>query len=339
MKRVLTAVILIPVVVLALFKAPLWLFTLLVFGVAVLAAHEYFGIMKAGGFRPFHVISYVTLALSFAIFYVIAYLVAQLASVAATEGQTIGVDVAAFGMTMFWNIAVIPVVVLLVPLILLVASLRREPLSNALPDAAVSYMLLPYVGLTLGLLPILRSGRNGALFLLYLFLLVWCGDVAAYYVGRAFGHHRLAPHISPSKTWEGAVASVLAAIAVGVALFRYINPIASALRGVHLLTASYSNQPPLTNAPATLSHAPIWLAALFAVAVNVAAQFGDLVESALKRGAGVKDSGTLLPGHGGVLDRIDALLFALPVGLIFYIAGLSRYFSTGVSGSAAFVVR
>jgi phosphatidate cytidylyltransferase len=75
--------------------------------------------------------------------------------------------------------------------------------------------------------------------------------------------------------------------------------------------------------------APVWFVALFAGCVNVAAQLGDLVESALKRGAGVKDSGTLLPGHGGVLDRIDALLFALPIGLLFYFCGMSRYFAPG----------
>ena len=218
--------------------------------------------------------------------------------------------------------------------------MRREPLSNALPDAAVSYMMLPYVGLTLGLLPILRSGRNGALFLLYLMLLVWCGDIAAYYVGRAFGRHKLAPRISPGKTWEGTVASVAAAIAVGVVLFHYINPIASALRGAHMVAAiSYAYPHTIANVAPIFRPAPVWLVALFAAGVNIAAQLGDLVESALKRGAGLKDSGTLLPGHGGVLDRIDALLFALPVGFIFYVAGLSRYFSSGLSGSVAVVAR
>ena len=339
MKRVLTAAILIPIVVLALFKAPLWLFTLLVLGVALLAAHEYLGIATAPGFRPFRVVSYIALALSFAILYALAYLVAQLA-IAAAENVAVGVGVGVFYMSMFWSIAVIPAVVVVVPLVLLLASMRREPLSNALPDAAVSYLMVPYVGLTLGLLPILRSVRNGALFLLYLMLLVWCGDIAAYYVGRAFGRHKLAPRISPGKTWEGTVASVVAAIAVGVALFHYINPIASALRGAHLLAASsYAYPGTIANDHPIVKTAPVWLVALFAAVVNVAAQLGDLVESALKRGAGVKDSGTLLPGHGGVLDRIDALLFALPVGFIFYVAVLSRYFSSGASGSVAVVAR
>jgi phosphatidate cytidylyltransferase len=171
----------------------------------------------------------------------------------------------------------------------------------------------------------LRAVRNGSLFLLYLMLLVWCGDTAAYYVGRAIGRHKLAPRVSPGKSWEGAAASVVGAVVVGWLLFHFILPIAEALRGIHLLitvrtVSSFASWEPNANI------APLWLVALFAIAVNVAAQLGDLVESALKRGAGVKDSGTLLPGHGGVLDRIDALLFALPVGLIFYLAGLGRYF-------------
>ena len=176
------------------------------------------------------------------------------------------------------------------------------------------------------MIPLLRAPDLGALYLLYLMLLVWCGDIAAYYVGRAIGKHKLAPRISPGKTWEGAIASVVAAVIVGLLLFHYINPIADACRGVHLLVDSASISSRASGESFAFSIAPTWFVVGLAVCVNVAAQVGDLVESALKRGAGMKDSGTLLPGHGGVLDRIDALLFALPVGLLFYAFGMSRYF-------------
>ena len=317
MKRVVTAVILVPLVILALFKAPLWLFTLLVFGVAALAAHEYFGIVEAQGFRPFEIPSYGFLVVSFLGFFMIGLWFFG----DARDPATIITRISA--VVVFWF--GIPAVTLLGPLLLLLFALRRDPLSQALPDAAVSYMLLPYVGFTLGLLVLLRATRNGPLFVLYLMLLVWCGDIAAYYVGRAIGKHKLAPRVSPGKSWEGAVASVAVAVLVAWLLFHFILPISAALRGIHLLGtvrtfSSYASWDPNPNP------APVWLVALFAVAVNIAAQFGDLVESALKRGAGVKDSGTILPGHGGVLDRIDALLFALPVGMIFYLTGLSRYF-------------
>ncbi len=319
MKRVVTAVILVPIVILALFKAPLWLFALLVFGVAVLAAHEYFGIVKAQGYRPFQIAVYVLLAATFGIFYLVGALVGEI-----PPGEHLTVQAGLVGIIFFCGL---PLITLLAPLVLMLLGLRREPLSQSLPDSAVSYMLLPYVGFTLGLLPVLRGARNGALFVLFLMLLVWSGDIAAYYVGRAKGKHKLAPRVSPGKSWEGAVASVIGAVMAGWLLFHFIVPIAMALRSAHIMnsvpiTSSYAAFAPGAN---TVS---LWLVASFAVAVNVAAQLGDLVESALKRGAGVKDSGTLLPGHGGVLDRIDALLFALPVGMIFYLTGFSRYFAS-----------
>ena len=322
MKRVLTAVVLIPLVILALFKAPLTLFTLLVLGVAVLAAGEYLRIAKSQGLQPFAVVAYLSLVMTFAVFYRLATLTAK-----TPLGTNLGIDQGGIG-TLFFLLT------LWVPLVLLVVSLRSEPLSTALPDAAVSYMMLPYIGFTLGLLPVLRAVWNGALFVLYLMLLVWCGDVAAFYVGRSIGTHKLAPRISPGKSWEGALASVLGAVVVAWLLFHFIGPIAGLLRSVHLLAppAGYYH------VPARFNQAPDWLIAAFAVAVNVAAQLGDLVESALKRGAGVKDSGTLLPGHGGMLDRIDALLFALPVGLIFLVAGCGRYF-VEVSQPATTVLR
>lgn len=134
--------------------------------------------------------------------------------------------------------------------------------------------------------------------LLLMLAIVWLGDTAAYYVGSAVGKHKMAPRVSPNKSWEGAAASLAAAMLVAL---------------VWSLWRQGAVDP--------------WLLGLAAL-TSVAAQIGDLVESMLKRGAGVKDSGTLLPGHGGVLDRIDALLFAAPVfdlGLILLVhQGLLR---------------
>lgn len=112
----------------------------------------------------------------------------------------------------------------------------------------------------------------------------WIGDTGAYYVGRRWGRHKLAPRVSPGKTWEGAIASAVVSAAVGTAALPLLIP------GVGL--------------PEALG---------LSLAANIAGQIGDLAESAIKRGAGVKDSGTILPGHGGLLDRVDSSLFALPV--------------------------
>jgi phosphatidate cytidylyltransferase len=119
---------------------------------------------------------------------------------------------------------------------------------------------------------------------------VWIGDSAAFYVGRRWGRHKMAPVVSPNKSWEGAAASLAAAVATA-ALWSWI------VRG--------------GVAPAVV--------ALGALA-NLAGQIGDLVESLFKRGSGIKDSGHLLPGHGGMLDRIDGLLFAAPVLWIAWVA-------------------
>ncbi len=314
MKRVITAVILIPLVIVALFKAPLWLFTLIVFGVAMLSAHEYLGIAQAQGFRPMVVASYFFLLLSFAVFQLMAHALS-----AFTDNMALG---GMIGMLFFWGL---PIITLLAPLVFLLLGLGRDPLSQAMPSAAISYLLLPYVGFTLGVLVIMQPMPNGPLYLLFLMLLVWCGDIAAYYVGRAVGKHKLAPRVSPGKTWEGSAGSVLGAVLLGLLLFHYLDPIVHALQSVHLVRGT------ATLAGLQFRHPPFWFVVLFAICVNVAAQLGDLVESAMKRGAGVKDSGSLLPGHGGMLDRIDALLFALPVGLILYIAGMGRYFSPTLS--------
>jgi phosphatidate cytidylyltransferase len=124
--------------------------------------------------------------------------------------------------------------------------------------------------------------------LVYALALNWVGDIAAYYVGRSVGRHKLAPRVSPKKSWEGAAASLAASVVFGgFYLGRFLPAV------------------------------PLAQSLALSAAANVAGQFGDLSESALKRGAGVKDSSSLLPGHGGWLDRVDSTLFALPIVYLF----------------------
>ncbi|MBM3774149.1 MAG: phosphatidate cytidylyltransferase [Acidobacteria bacterium] len=173
-------------------------------------------------------------------------------------------------------------VLVLVALLALALSLRRPELHHALPRAALLLFGVVYVfGAWKAALALRALDPH---WLMLPLVLTWSGDVAAYYAGRRFGRRPLAAGISPAKTWEGAIASLAAAIVV------------AALYSSRFLPALF----------------PLEAAAL-ATAANLAGQAGDLSESAIKRGAGVKDSGGLLPGHGGLLDRVDSTLFALPV--------------------------
>jgi phosphatidate cytidylyltransferase len=309
-KRVLTALVLIPIVVLALFRAPLWLFAVLVLGVALLAAREYFDIAEANDVRPFRELCYGLMVCIFLVAYVAGKTVSHALSDLSQPVQMAG------GGAVLLLIAS--------PFLLLATGLTRDPLSRALPDSAASFLLLPYVGLSLASMILVRSFGNGAVFLLFLMFVVWSGDIAAYYVGRAIGKNKLAPRISPGKTWEGAIASVAGAIVVAWVLFHYVQPICKFLISIHLLSETSTSV--LDAGSPSLPLVPISLVVVFAAITNIAAQIGDLAESALKRGGGVKDSGTLLPGHGGVLDRIDALLFAAPVGWLFYFTEFGHYF-------------
>ena len=168
------------------------------------------------------------------------------------------------------------------------------PLNRVLLDTSLGLFALIYVVYPLTLIPLIRAHEDGTGLLLFLFACVWCGDITALYVGRYFGKRKLS-RLSPNKTWEGTIASMVGSVACGMGVF-YL--------GQAMLARGF--------AELHIGMAP-WKLALLAVVLNGAAQLGDLLESAIKRGAGVKDSGTLLPGHGGVLDRIDALLLAAPV--------------------------
>lgn len=131
--------------------------------------------------------------------------------------------------------------------------------------------------------------------LFFALALNWVGDSAAYYAGRQFGKHKLAPRVSPGKSWEGAVASTAGSLLFGIVYLYEVTP---------RLSITYAAGMP------TFS---MLFVCLLSVAGNIAGQLGDLAESSMKRGAGLKDSGNLLPGHGGFLDRLDSSMFTLPV--------------------------
>ena len=278
MKRVLTALVLIPIVLVLVFLGPRWqwLFSLSVAVVAALAGWEFLGLAeKAGGSPPR-----------------VAVLVA-LAALFAANFEWPDRTAAIFG---------------ILSLALLVYCTFFRPVADVLGDSSVSIFCLLYVGFSLIALPALRAEANGPSLVAFLLCVVWAGDVAALYAGRAWGRHKLAPQLSPNKTWEGSVASVAGSLLAAAGMLGLAallqQPWATAV--LSLLQRTWAS--------VVLSYPDdIWYWLVLAVAVNVAAQVGDLAESALKRSAGVKDSGDLLPGHGGVLDRIDALLLAAPV--------------------------
>jgi phosphatidate cytidylyltransferase len=166
-------------------------------------------------------------------------------------------------------------------LVALVAAMRAANLATALPRAALLVLGVVYVyGCWRCAIPLRELNPH---ILMYALIVSWAGDIGAYFVGRKFGAHKLATRVSPNKSWEGAAASVVSSVAVAGAYLMYFVP------GVGL--------------PAAIA---------VTITANIAGQFGDLAESAIKRGAGVKDSGTILPGHGGFLDRVDSALFVLP---------------------------
>ncbi|MGA9583951.1 MAG: phosphatidate cytidylyltransferase [Terracidiphilus sp.] len=264
MKRVLTALILAPLVLALVFLGPMWLITLVVAAVAMLAAWEFLALTEHRGAKPPKVLTLGSIGLLFAGNYQ-------------------------------WPDETVTVFALL-SIVLLVFCTFKSPVERALTDATSSVFALFYLGLTLIPLPMLREATNGPSLLAFLFLTVWAGDTVAMYAGRMLGKRKMAPNLSPNKTWAGAVGSIVGAVAV-----------ASVLLGLSSYLAQWNS------VKLSFAGEAWWYWLLLAVVVNVAAQVGDLAESALKRSAGVKDSGTLLPGHGGVLDRIDALLLAAPV--------------------------
>lgn len=246
MKRVLTALILIPAFCYIVLWAPVWAFMAAVVLVAILCYREY----------------------------------AELVSLHQIDKPGV------FGLVAGVLLLFLPgkdfAFLVLIAILALALALRSRDMAEVLPSGAALLFGVVYVFGSLRCGIDLRGISQYWLF--FALSLNWVGDIAALYVGRALGRHKLAPRVSPAKSWEGAVASTVASVVYGALYF-----------------------------PRLLPSVPLAEALGLAAIANIAGQLGDLCESALKRGAGVKDSGTLLPGHGGWLDRVDSTLFALPV--------------------------
>jgi phosphatidate cytidylyltransferase len=290
LKRIATAAVLIPIVMLLVLRAPVPVVAVVAAAVALITVHEFLKLTESYGVQPLRLPTYVFVALCF------------LLLAASAAGEAPQLSALKFVLGAGFAAAIAPFIFLTIPM-------RRAQMSSAYPAAAASAFAFAYIALPMAMLVQLRQQWAGAFWLLYLLLVVWAGDIFAYFVGRSLGRHLMASRISPKKTWEGAAASLAASLVVGILLFNHARQISSFLLSLRLI----ERRDGLFGE--NLEMRPI---ILLTVALNVAAQLGDLVESLIKRGAGVKDSGTILPGHGGMLDRIDALLFAAPV-LWFYV--------------------
>jgi len=290
LKRIATAVVLIPIVTLLVLRAPVPVVAVVTAAVALATVQEFLKLTESYGVHPLRLPTYVLLGLFFL----------WLAASSAVETPQISsvkfVLVAAFAGG-------------ILPFVFLTVAMGRAQMSGAYPAAAASTFAFGYIALPLAMLVQLRQQWAGAFWVLYLLLIAWAGDIFAYFVGRSLGRHLMAPRISPRKTWEGAAASLAASLLVGILLFSHALQISSFLLRMGLIQRR--------DGLFGLEKPELWPIVVLTAVLNIAAQLGDLVESLIKRGAGVKDSGTILPGHGGMLDRIDALLFAAPV-LWFY---------------------
>jgi phosphatidate cytidylyltransferase len=275
-KRVLTALVLIPVVVFIVLCTPTVVVAIATAIITILALWEYFSLGEAIGHRAYRLWTTLT-----ALILLLTQWHSTLLLPRILEGK-----LSQYFFTDFLKasrVTGIDVLFLFVLGLTCLTLWTRRPLVETLPAAGISSSALLFVAFPLSYavrlhgIPIL--GRR---FLLFALVLTWTADSTAYFLGRSIGKHPLAPHISPKKTWEGSIGGMLGSLLVAGFFSFWIR-----LPLPHLL--------------------------VMAVLGNIAGQMGDLLESAYKRSAGVKDSGGLLPGHGGMLDRIDALILCIPV--------------------------
>lgn len=189
-----------------------------------------------------------------------------------------------------------PALAVLVFFYFLYGLLGKRELTDAALDSSHKVLGAAYLALPLSFLPLLADLGQGRWWLLFLLVVIWSNDTFAYFIGKKFGRHKLAPEVSPKKSIEGAIGGIAGGSLVGVVFVHFTQ----------------------------LPSGPLETAAM-TVVIGLVAMAGDLAESVVKRAAGVKDSGTIIPGHGGVLDRIDSLIF--PVPLLYCYLALRAYYA------------
>jgi phosphatidate cytidylyltransferase len=288
-QRVLTALVLIPVVVAIVLFTPTWAVALATAVITILALREYFALGDAIGHRAYRLWTIFS-----ALLLVYVQTIKAVTGVVRWEGQWLflqgGSDHLPLGHLTIAGFLFVFVVGLTV-----LTLWTPRALVETLPAAGISSSGLLLVAFPLSFAVLLHGfPARGPRLLLFALTIIWASDTVAYFVGRAIGKHPLAPKVSPKKTWEGSIAGMLGSLLVAYAFHYWLT-----IPLPHLLA----------------------MAALG----NIAGQMGDLLESACKRSAGVKDSGGLLPGHGGVLDRIDALILCIPV-IWYYLVLVNPHF-------------
>jgi len=267
--RIVTAVVLLPILIASILITKLALVFVLIAAVAmVLALAEFWLLARKQQIRADMVAGFLGASALFTIFYF------------AEPGKPL-------------DPLMIPIVLIVLTIGTLTAAMvRGAPFDRMISSTGATVLGVMYIVLLGGHLVAVRTGFAPELsrhLLSFFFLVIMGADSAAYYGGKTFGKHKLAPNVSPGKTWEGVAAGMLASLLLAVAAHAWFFP-----------------------------ELPLKFAMPLAAVMNVLSVIGDLTESALKRSAGAKDTATLLPGHGGVLDRMDSLLFNAP--LIYYFA-------------------
>jgi phosphatidate cytidylyltransferase len=264
MSRIITALIVLPVLIASIYFSWLWpLFIVMAVAAMVLGLYEFWLLAKRRGMKPDEVIGFLGAAALFAGFFF------------DVPGE-----------------ALLLTLIIFVIAALAVEMLKGAPFDKMIASVGATVLGVLYVVLLGGHLVAVRmlpEQKLAAHLLFFFFLIIMGSDTGAYYTGRAFGRHKLAPKISPGKTWEGAIGGMLASLLMAVLAHYWFFPELSLKAALPL-----------------------------AAAMNVFGVIGDLTESALKRGADAKDAAKILPGHGGLLDRLDSLLFNAP--LIYYFA-------------------